>query len=71
MEQSSYYQNKLNSLTKAITSFARLMSVNIDQKDEFESDVYKNAAVQKFECAVELDTNNYKNCFGQRESSRG
>jgi nucleotidyltransferase substrate binding protein (TIGR01987 family) len=54
MEQAAYYKNKLKNLRQAIGSFAKLMEIDLSAKDDFERDIYKNAAVQKFEYSIEL-----------------
>jgi nucleotidyltransferase substrate binding protein (TIGR01987 family) len=54
MEQTTYYDNKLSHLRQAIASFAIVMDIDLSTKNEFDRDIYKNAAVQKFEYSTEL-----------------
>lgn len=54
MESTAYYKNKLKNLKQAISSFVKVVDTNLSEKNEFEKDVYKNAAVQKFEYTIEL-----------------
>jgi len=54
MEPTLYYQNKLKNLRQAIASFTQVMGVDLAKKDAFERDIYKNAAIQKFEYCIEL-----------------
>lgn len=54
MESTAYYRNKLKNLQQAISSFCEIVAVDLSKKNAFECDVYKNAAVQKFEYTIEL-----------------
>lgn len=54
MEQALYYKNKLKHLQQAVSSFAQVVEVDLLKMTSFEQDIYKNAAVQKFEYCIEL-----------------
>lgn len=54
MEQALYFKNKLKNLHQAVSSFVKVMEIDLSKMNSFEQDVYKNAAVQKFEYCIEL-----------------
>ena len=54
MEPTEYYKNKIEALQKAVDGFVKVLETDLSERGVFEQDVYKNAAVQKFEYCIEL-----------------
>jgi len=54
MEQTKGYENKLNSLKQALSSFKQAIDIDTSILGEIEKDTIKSGQAQKFEVCVEL-----------------